>query len=322
MMNEKKVVLLTGAYGMIGFHVLQQLLTLNYEIIAIDYDQYRSTIVDRKNIVDEILQKNNIKMMNLDLSQEINHLITPPKIDLIIHLAAFANISYSIKNSEQVLKNNINSTINIFKLAKKYKSFVIYASSSSVYGSNNQGTQKETDTLNPYSPYAKSKLMNEMIAQYYFNHHKVSSCGLRFFTVYGPWNRPDMFIYNVMHNIQNEKPIILYHKGKIARDFTYVEDIAKTIIKISEKMNKYKFNYEILNLGAGQNNNVEKLVNLISQYMNKKPIIILKDDKPEYDALSTCASIEKRNNILGEIKFTTIEDGLNNTVIWYKKFIH
>jgi len=237
-------------------------------------------------------------------------------------LAAQAGIRYTLKKPREYITNNILGFFNIIDLSKsqKVKKF-IYASSSSVYGNSKKKFSKETDNVNkPLQIYAASKVSNELIAHAYSHLYNLSTTGIRFFTVYGPWGRPDMAIYKFTKKILKNKKITLYNQGKNFRDFTYIDDVTKGIVKILKYKDKKKEKYKIVNIGNNKPVRTLKMLNSLEKLIGKKSKKIMFKNI-NADTIRTGANI----NLLKE-KYkvrvnTRITHGLKNFVNWYKNFI-
>ena len=251
-------------------------------------------------------------------SQKIKKIFDRYKIETVINLAAQAGVRYSIENPNAYIKSNLEGFFNILEYSKNYKvKKFFYASSSSVYGSNKKLPFSEEDTVkNPISLYAATKLSNEILSESYSKMFKMNIVGLRFFTVYGPWGRPDMALFKFTEKILNNKKLEVYNYGKMLRDFTYVDDITESIFRLF-KIKKF-FNHEIFNIG---NNSPVKLMDFI--LMIEKVIGV----KGKYkflplqngDVRSTYSDTKK---LFRTIKFkpsTKLMDGIKRFVEWYLK---
>ena len=235
----------------------------------------------------------------------------------VVNLAAQAGVRASILNPRSYIDSNIVGFLNILESCKDNNiSLLVYASSSSVYGQNSKMPFSEEDrTDNPVSLYATSKKSNELMAKTYNQIYNLKSVGLRFFTVYGPWGRPDMAYYKFTKNLINDKPIKVYNHGDMERDFTYIDDIIKGI----KSAINFDFNCEIINLG---NNNTEKLLDMIhyiEKYTGKKADILF-EPMQLGDVKKTYADINKAKNYLNYNPATKLEKGIESFINWYKKY--
>lgn len=265
----------------------------------------------------------NLKFINLDISKSklIDKLFDEYKFDYVINLAAQAGVRHSINKPLDYIDSNIKGFLNILEASKKYKiKHLIYASSSSVYGGLN--TDLFSENLNvdkPISIYAASKKANELMAHTYSSLFKLPTTGLRFFTVYGPWGRPDMAYYKFTENIINGKTIEVYNQGNMYRDFTYIDDIVDGIVKSLDFIPKKEVPYSIYNIGNNKPIKLNYFIELLEKYTNKKAKINYKEIQ-KGDLIKTNADINLITNEIGYNPKVTIEDGLNYFVEWYKYY--
>lgn len=315
--NNTKI-LITGNCGFIGFHLSKKLLMLGYNVIGIDnLNNYIYDSSFKKKNQEHLLKFNNYTNIQGNIEDEnyiLNH-----NPDIIIHLSAYANVRKSNEEPEKFIRNNVEVTSIILKQIQKMekKPLFIYASSSSVYGTNEKIPFEETDELNNIvSPYAFSKKMCEDLVSLYCKNYNIKAIGFRFFTVYGPGGRPDMAIYNFLLKIKNNEEIIMYGDGSMERDFTYVDDIVNGITNsIKLKTSMQNGQHKIFNLG---NNNPIKLNDLIrtcEEIVGEKANIIQKDI-PIGDVPITYANINKAKKELNYNPTTTIKEGINNMFQW------
>ncbi len=271
-MKNKKY-LITGSAGFIGFHLSKKLLTKGFIVIGIDnlnnyYDQKLKK--DRNKILKKF---KNYKFKKIDIRdyKKLESIFKKNLIHGVVNLAAQAGVRYSLKNPRSYIENNINGFFNILELSKKYKiKKLVYASTSSIYGLQKKFPLKENfNTDNPIQLYAATKKSNELMATSYSHLYKMDTVGLRFFTVYGPWGRPDMALFKFTKNIIKGKPIEVFNKGKHERDFTYVDDIVDGIINIIINK-KSKFGAKIFNIGNGKKIKLLKYIQLIEKNLKRK----------------------------------------------------
>ena len=270
---DKKIYLITGSAGFIGFHLSKKILSKGFKVIGVDNlnNYYDIQLKKKRNL---ILKKNkNYIFEKIDIKnyKNLESVFKKYKIYKVIHLAAQAGVRYSLKNPRSYIDNNINGFFNILEISKNYrvKKF-IYASTSSIYGLQKKFPLKENfNTDNPIQLYAATKKSNELMATSYSYLYKMDTVGLRFFTVYGPWGRPDMALFKFTKNIIKGKPIEVFNKGKHERDFTYVDDIVEGIIKIVFSK-KNKFGSQIFNIGNGKKIKLLKYIQLIEKNLKKK----------------------------------------------------
>jgi UDP-glucuronate 4-epimerase len=314
----KRVYLITGAAGFIGSSLCLKLAN-NNKVIGVDnLSKDNNYFIKIKR--HQLVKKNIFKFYKLDINDEnkLNLIIRNFEPDCIIHLAASAGVRDSIDNPKKFITNNILGFFNVIEAAKKnnVKKF-IYASSSSVYGLNQKIPFKENLKLN-FAPniYASTKQSNEMIAKTYEYLHGYPSIGLRFFSVYGPWGRPDMAVYKFTGKILEKKNIRLYGNGKYRRDFTYIDDIVECIIRLT-KIKKSKKN-SIINIGGSKDYNVLDLVRTIEKILNLKAKIIF--EKKTGEMKITRANTKKLEKLIGYKPKTNLEMGVNKFIKWYLDF--
>ena len=292
-----KTVLLTGAAGFIGWKTAEFLLKEGDKVIGIDNlnNYYDVRLKEyRKNYLEKF---ENFKFYPIDIEnlQALEILFNDYKFDVVINLAARAGVRYSIVNPHVYMTTNVNGTLNLLELMKKYevKKFVL-ASTSSLYAGQPMPFKEDLPVNTPISPYAASKKAAEVIAYTYHYLYGIDVSVVRYFTVYGPAGRPDMSIFRFVKWIDEGKPIILYGDGSQSRDFTYVDDIARgTILAMKD------VEYEIINLGGGKNPiSLNKVIQTIESFLGKKAII---DYRPFHkaDLKETWADITKAKNLLG-----------------------
>ncbi|MEI7451734.1 MAG: NAD-dependent epimerase/dehydratase family protein [Candidatus Falkowbacteria bacterium] len=311
--------LVTGSAGFIGFHLAKRLLDQGFFVIGIDNfnDYYDVTLKEHRNSILE--EYKNYKMFAGDLSDQafVKKVLSENKIDKIFHLAAQAGIRYSRINPMAYINSNLVGFCNLIEEAKNMgiKDFV-YASSSSVYGGNKKIPFSVDDrTDQPLSLYAATKKSNELIAYSYYSTYGMNCTGLRFFTVYGPFGRPDMTPLMFTASIVNNERIKVFNNGKCKRDFTYIDDIIDGVIAASHKVN----GYNIFNLGNNKPIELEYFINLIEKIVGKEAI---KDylPLPKEDVEETFADISLSVKELGFSPKISIEEGMKNTIDWYKKY--
>jgi len=330
MLTKKNKILITGGAGFIGFHVAKLYLKKNYFVIIIDnISNYYDTRLKNKRISSLIKEYTNLIFYKKDITDFnlMNKIFQKHKPDIVINFAAQPGIRASIQNPKFVFKNNIEGFFNIIHLSTLHKvDHLIYASTSSVYGDSNKYIFKENDLINtPLQMYSASKISNEIIAFAYSNIHSIKTTGLRFFTVYGPYGRPDMAYYKFTDLINKNKTIDLYNNGKHQRDFTYIDDIVQGVYKTSKYMPIYynqnikKIPHEILNLGKGETVSIKKLISIIEERFNKKAKILFKPYQ-EGDMIKTFSNIKKAKKLIHYNPKIKIELGLIKFINWYKKY--
>ncbi len=312
-------ILVTGSAGFIGFHLSKKLLEQGHSVIGLDnVNDYYS--VDLKNDRLKYLKNfDNFNFYKKDLC-DLDSLISIFKknnISKVVNLAAQAGVRYSITNPFAYQKSNLEGFLNIIETSKNYKvENFLYASSSSVYGNNKDLPFSTTDNVDhPISLYAATKKANELIAHTYSHLFELPCSGFRFFTVYGPYGRPDMALFIFTKKIMAGETIEVYNFGNMKRDFTYVDDIVSGLISSLDKPLKY----EIFNLGNHKSENLMDFINLIEKNLGKKAKINLMPIQPG-DVPETYADIQDASEKLGYFPTTDIKVGIKNFIEWYKEY--
>ena len=319
-----KNILVTGCAGFIGFHTVLDLLKIKKnKVYGIDnINNYYDPKLKIKRL--EILKnKKNFQFFKTDLKnkEKLFKIVKKKKINFIIHLAAQAGVRYSIKKPYDYLNNNVSVFLNILEACRHYKvKHLVYASTSSVYGEEKRHPLKE-DYLNtkPIQFYAATKVANEVMAYSYSSLFKFPTTGLRFFTVYGPWGRPDMAFYKFTDSIYKRKKMEVFNYGNHFRDFSYVENISDAIVKSLTLSKAIKTGSEIYNLGNGNKVQLLKAIELIEKNIGLKSIKKNLQKQPG-DIKGTLADVRKAKKDLGLKTGYNIEEGIKNFVNWYKEY--
>jgi UDP-glucuronate 4-epimerase len=316
------MILITGCAGFIGYHLSKKLLQENFNVIGIDNLNNYYDLKLKKLRLSKLNRFKNFKFIKVDLCNFDKLLENTKKLKLlkIVHLAAQPGVRYSFDHPNKTLVNNLLSFSNIIEFAriKKINQF-IYASSSSVYGNVKQFPFYEDDfSIKPISIYGASKLSNEIIADAYEKNYRLNCLGLRFFTVYGPYGRPDMAYYKFALDNLNNKKIKLYNKAKMLRDFTYIDDVIIAITKILD--NREKFSQKILNIGKGKPDRLIDLVNYLQNNLDNKFNISYTNFIPKGDIKKTYSSNVKIKKFLNWVPKTSLNEGIYKFIIWFKKF--
>lgn len=313
-------ILVTGGAGFIGSHLCDKLIGTGNEVVCLDnFNDYYDPSIKRNNIK-TLLENPHFKLYENDiLNQEfLETLFADERFDLIVHLAARAGVRPSLQNPRLYQKVNIEGTGNLLELSAKHgiTKFVL-ASTSSVYGNNKKVPFSESDFVDhPISPYAATKKACELIAYTYHTLYQMNVTCLRFFTVYGPRQRPDMAIHKFAKLIREGKEIPMYGDGSSRRDYTYVDDIIDGVVKSIEHCK----GYNVYNLGESQTIELKKLIDLIANALGEKAKIKQMPEQPG-DVKITYADISKAVNEIGYHPTTSIEAGIPKFVDWFLKTI-
>ena len=333
-------VLVTGIAGFIGFHLSKTLMDYDVNVIGID---------NLNNYYDIDLKYSRLKLLGINFDENknkekfyysdsygnkikfyhtgrdeinsIDEIFKDNEIDVVCNLAAQAGVRYSIENPAEYIKTNIVGYYNVIESSKKYKvKKFIYASSSSVYGNSDEVPYNELQQIDkPISLYAATKKSNELIAYSYSSLYSLNTIGLRFFTVYGPWGRPDMAYFKFVKNIIEDKPIEIYNNGDLSRDFTYIDDIIRGLVKVVFKENNLENNYRVFNIGNNSPVTLDEFLLAIENACGGKARI---NNLPmqDGDVLKTYADIDDLQETIGFKPSTSLEDGITKFVNWYKTY--
>lgn len=328
-------VLITGAAGFIGFHTVNQFLDEGYEVFGLDnINDYYSTQLKYHRLLNAGIYSEKIKWyekikstknpnytfirMNLEDKQQLFALFQEEKFDFVINLAAQAGVRYSIENPDVYIQSNTVGFHYILEACRHFPiKHLVHASSSSVYGTNAKIPFSEGDKVDtPVSLYAATKKSNELMAHAYSHLYQIPITCLRFFTVYGPWGRPDMAPMLFAKAILNDKPINVFNNGDMSRDFTYVEDIVNGIYSASTKVES---NYNVLNIGNGSPVNLMNFIEELELALDKKAI---KNFMPMQagDVKSTWANIDKLSGSYAYEPNVKIKQGIEEFIKWVKQY--
>lgn len=313
-----KKILVTGAAGFIGFHLCQKLIERNDFVIGYDNfnDYYDPRLKQQRT---ELLNQRGIQVEKADVNDYdlLVNVIKKHGITHMIHLAAQAGVRYSLSNPQAYVKSNLEGFLNILEACRHNPEVkLVYASSSSVYGLNTKTPFSIEDrTDQQASLYGVTKKSNELMAQTYHHLFNLSVTGLRFFTVYGPWGRPDMAYFSFTKAIMEGKPIDIFNNGKLQRDFTYIDDIIEGIMAATD----LGAGCELFNLGNNQPVELGKFVEVIEEAVGKKAILNYVPMQAG-DVLTTYADISHSQNKLGFSPKTSLEKGIPQFVQWYKDY--
>ena len=304
-------ILITGIAGFIGTHLNKQLSKFNLVFGLDSLSAEKSASVQRCKL-NQNIQKASIHDSFLD------NLQTKP--DIVIHLAAETGISKSLTNPEIYFHQNVAGTFNVLEQCRKNGvKYLIYASSSSVYESNQAEMSENSPHDHQLSFYGTSKRMTELMIENYCQQFGITAIGLRFFTVYGSWTRPDMAAYKFMQAIDSGKSITLYDEGNVYRDFTHVSDIVRSIELLTEKIRDEKPGFhQIFNLGFGSPYSVKEYATYIANHLNK-PLIVTSEKLPSNELKATHSNTTKLEQYIGYKPSCTMEQGIIEMTNWFKK---
>ena len=314
-------ILITGSAGFIGFHTAKRLLKMKHYVYGLDnLDDYYDVRL-KKDRLKNLKKYKKFYFLKIDLANKkrLEEHFKNNKIDLIINLAAQAGVRYSIEFPQKYFNSNILGFFNLIEAARKYKiKKIVSASTSSVYGENKKLPFSETDRVdNIIQFYAASKRSNEIIGQVYSGIYKMNFTFLRFFTVYGPWGRPDMALAKFVTNIIKRKKIDVFNMGNHKRDFTYIDDIVDGILKAS--FNKNKKNFTIYNLGNGKIINLMDYIKIIEKKLGLKAKINFKKLQ-KGDVKNTLSNLRKSKKELNYRPKINIDRGIDNYIKWFRQY--
>jgi UDP-glucuronate 4-epimerase len=332
-------ILVTGAAGFIGFHTCLKLVNQGHEVYGIDNinDYYDPKLkFDRLNELgfnkteSEIFKTevqstkfNSLRFSRIDLidNKSIDNLFKEEQFEVVCNLAAQAGVRYSIENPKAYIDSNISGFLNILEGCRNHTvKHLVYASSSSVYGENKKVPFETTDNVDhPISLYAATKKSNELMAHTYGHLYGFKTTGLRFFTVYGPWGRPDMAYYLFAEAISNDKPIKVFNNGQMERDFTYIDDIVNGVTKIIEKNIDLRVHYKVYNIGNNKTESLQNFIAAIEEAIGKKAV---KEMYPmqQGDVPKTFADVNELIKDYKDSPSTDIKFGIESFMNWFSRY--
>tara|TARA_B100000212_G_scaffold220598_1_gene167060 strand:- start:153 stop:1169 length:1017 start_codon:yes stop_codon:yes gene_type:complete len=331
-------ILVTGSIGFIGFHLCKKLLDEGHEVYGIDnindYYDIDLKLARKKSLANyaaqlDVKKKYNFKKIDISNKKDLIALFKKCNFDIVVNLAAQAGVRYSIDNPQSYVESNLIGFVNIVECCREFKiKHLVFASSSSVYGMNKDQPFKIQDKTDfPISLYAATKKSNELLAFSYSHLYKIPTTGLRFFTVYGPFGRPDMAYFKFTKSIIEDKPIDVYNNGNMKRDFTYIDDIVDGMLSVLDKppkSNQFDFTlsdapFRVLNIGNNKPISLEEFIECIEKALSKKAI---KNELPMQpgDVPVTYADIDEINKEFGFNPKTNISDGIQKFVDWYVEY--
>jgi|688.fasta_scaffold276192_2 UDP-glucuronate 4-epimerase len=317
-------IFITGIAGFIGFSLAKFLIKKNYKIYGVDnFDNYYNVKLKKDRI--KILKNIGVNFKKIDINnnKKLKKYLLNKKIDIVYHLAAQAGVRYSLKNPKKYVYSNILGFLNVIEAIKNQSvKKVIYASSSSVYGfRNNLKKFNENENINkPMSFYAATKISNEIMASYFSRIYNLRFIGIRFFTNYGPYGRPDMAIHKIVTSILEKKTVHLVNKGKVLRDFIFIDDsinFLANLLKFNFNKTKGNYNNEIFNCGSGSKISILKLTKIIIKKLKIRTRIVF-TKKETTDMEFTYADTRKMKKIINVN--TKLDKGLDLFISWYKSY--
>lgn len=311
-------ILVTGAAGFIGSHLCERLLSENHNVVGLDnFDPYYDLHIKRGNLAR--LTHPNFAFHQADICDRaaLQDIFAAQSFDRVVHLAARAGVRPSIEEPSLYCDVNLTGTTNIFECARKSDTPVVFASSSSVYGGSTRVPYREDDPcLGPISPYAATKRAGELMAFTFGHLYHLPIVALRFFTVYGPRQRPDMAIAKFTKRVLDNQPITLFGDGTSARDYTFVRDIVSGVVSATERAPQ--LGGEIVNLGNSQTVELRRLIEVIEDATGKTAQVEWQADQPG-DVPLTFADISRAQKLLGYAPQTKIEEGVRQVVRWMRE---
>ena len=317
-------ILVTGIAGFIGSHVARVLLERGEQIIGIDNFSDYYDVNLKKNRLKVLENFDNFTFHNVDISNivSVENIYKKYDFNKVCHLAAQAGVRYSLEAPMEYINTNIVGHTNILECCRNYNvKNIVYASSSSVYGGNTKVPFSVKDRVdNPVSLYAATKRADELISYTYHHLYDLNTIGLRFFTVYGPWGRPDMATWIFTKKIINKEPIDVYNNGNMERDFTYIDDIVSGTISVLDSINKEGLKLsKVYNIGNNKPENLLSFISVIENYLNIKAIKKFKPMQPG-DVIKTYADISDIKNDFNFLPITSIKEGIPKFIDWYKLY--
>ena len=311
-------ILVTGVAGFIGYHVAEALLARGDTVVGVDdLNEYYDPELKQARLA--MLKKKGFSFVQADFSdwKAIEPVFTQQQIDTVCHLGAQAGVRYSLEDPFAYERSNNLGTLTLLELCRQHGvEHFVFASSSSVYGANTElpfSEEQRADTQ--LSVYGATKKSNEAVAHAYSHLFKINCTGLRFFTVYGPWGRPDLSLFKFVKTTLAGEPIDVYNHGKHSRDFTFIADIVQGVLAALDK----PFKYEIFNLGRGESVKLMDFITIIEEVLGKKAEKNMLPMQPG-DVEATHADISKAKKLLGYAPKTSIQEGTAKFIAWYKEY--
>ena len=324
-MNKDQQILITGTAGFIGYHLSKRLCDFGYNVTGIDNlnDYYDVNL--KKARIRKLSDYSNFSFQKMDIvdKQSVTQLFNNNKYEIVVHLAAQAGVRYSMENPLVYANSNLIGFTNILEICRYNEiQHLVYASSSSVYGGNTKLPFTESDNVDhPISFYAATKKANELMAHTYSHLYNLPTTGLRYFTVYGPWGRPDMALFKFTEMMLNNETIPVYNYGKHTRSFTYIDDIVEGIFRLLNKPKSEKDvnPYQILNIGGNKSVGLLDYIGEIEKALGIKAKTNLLPKQPG-DVKDTLADTSSLDQIIEFSPQITIEEGIPKFIEWYKNY--
>ena len=320
-------ILITGSAGFIGADLSQKLLKQGHSIVGVDnFNDYYDVSLKEARLAQVKCASNaqnfNLLTLNIEDRPAMANLFEEHRFDVVINLAAQAGVRYSIENPQAYIDSNLVGFGNILEGCRQSNvGHLIYASSSSVYGANKDFPFSETDRVdNPISLYAATKKANELMAHSYAHLYGIRCTGLRFFTVYGPWGRPDMAPFRFASRMLNGEQIPVYNNGDMIRDFTYIDDITEGVAKIAESTSHAE-RYKIYNIGRGEKVKLMEFIELMSEHLGV-PAKIDMMRMQDGDVPRTMANTDELQRDFGYAPSVSVDEGVKRFASWYKEYYH
>jgi UDP-glucuronate 4-epimerase len=336
--NSKKI-LVTGAAGFIGFHLASKLIELNFYVVGLDnindyydvnlkYNRLEQLGISKQDATVFLKRTNStiygdqlsFVRMNLEDEDSLPKLFQDEQFDIVCNLAAQAGVRYSLKNPKAYITSNINGFLNVLECCRNFHvQKLVYASSSSVYGNSDKVPFKESQNVdNPISLYAATKKSNELMAHAYSHLYGIQTIGLRFFTVYGPWGRPDMAMFLFTDAIINNRPIKVFNYGDLSRDFTYIDDIVQGVVAtLTQKGNEAS--YQLYNIGNSKPVQLLEFITEIEKFLCLEALKKMQDMQAG-DVYQTYADVSQLSKYYDYAPNTPVSEGVKRFVAWYKKY--
>lgn len=319
MVKSNQDILVTGAAGFIGFHLSKKLLEMGERVVGIDNLNSYYDVNLKKARLEILKSDNNFRFYKEDIQNldGLKDIFKQHQVEIICNLAAQAGVRHSLKDPFSYQKSNLEGFLNLLELARKckIKNFV-YASSSSIYGNNKNIPFSVDDRVDtPISLYAATKKANELMAHAYSHLYQIPCTGLRYFTVYGPWGRPDMALFLFTDAILKGMPINVYNYGRMKRDFTYIDDIVEGTIAALKR----PVPYEVFNLGNSDSVHLLDFIRILEEELGQEAEKNMMPMQPG-DVAETAADIQKTRKLLGFNPKTPLREGIKEFVAWYRQY--